>query len=101
MIASVTNASGTLLKTHASKNPIYVQSTIKNYRNLGPRLRTYKMVRNVRVTLLASEINYYDEQKYVFDGERCTKAFVKTYGHCWARVLSQQGFKGAQDYLLG
>ena len=40
-------------------------------------------------------------KKNVFDGERCTKAFMKTYGHSWARVLSQQGFKDAQDFLLG
>ena len=37
----------------------------------------------------------------MFDGERCTEAFMKTYGHSWASVLSQQGFKDAQDCLLG
>ena len=36
------------------------------------------------LTLLASLRNFNDEKKNVFDGERCTKAFMKTYGHSWA-----------------
>ena len=40
-------------------------------------------------------------KKSVFDGERCTKVFTKTYDQSWARVLSQRGLKDAQGCLFG
>ena len=44
--------------------PIHVQTTIKkNYCSLGPRIRTYKIVRNAQLTLLASLRNFNDDQK--------------------------------------
>ena len=97
----MSNASGTSSNTHVRKYPIYVQTAIRNYCSLGPRIRTYKIVRNARLTLLASLRNFNDEQKNVFDGECSTKAFMKAYGQSWARVLSQQGFKDAQNCRLG